>query len=108
MAAGGQSHIQVLKEVNKGNKRYNRGNSKNAEDAHLAKFEHGEYKPPEFKAPICSSFGACYKFPTSYRNKKTWHGTCHTPANALAGAAMDCTCVLQPKPNDLITKKHEV
>jgi hypothetical protein len=30
------------------------------------------------------------------------------PPNALAGAAMDCTCVLQPKPNDLITKQHEV
>jgi len=26
----------------------------------------------------------------------------------LAGAAMDCTCVLQPKPHDLITKHHEV
>src|SRR5580765_3666881 len=31
---------------------------------------------------------------------------CHTPANALAGAAMDCTCVLQLKPNDDLITKH--
>jgi hypothetical protein len=42
MAAGSESHLQVLKGVNEGNKRKTRWELQNAEDAHLAKFEHGE------------------------------------------------------------------
>jgi len=40
--------------------------------------------------------------------RKTGMARAIRPPNALAGAAMDYTCVLQPKPNDLITKHHEV
>jgi hypothetical protein len=63
--------------------------AKNAEDRQLAKFEQGDKKPPEFKGSISSPIRACHNSSTGYKSSKKWHGTCHTPANALAGAAMD-------------------
>jgi hypothetical protein len=42
MAAGGKPHLQVLKGVNKGNRRKTRWELQNAEDGHLAGFEQGD------------------------------------------------------------------
>jgi len=95
MAAGGECYLQILKGVNKG-KQETVGNCKMLKADAWLKLSMANKKTREIKEPDQSPFDACYNFPTSYKTTKKWHGTCHTPANALAGAAMNCTCVLQP------------